>query len=107
MIGQMNCYITIKAFDVTQNVDGDIVLGSPTSWNKWANVSQSNGNLLISNGMTNFTEAFDINMWYEPTKPTQANYEIDYDGKKMKIYSVRLDNEGSRTKEKIIAYTSN
>lgn len=107
MVGQMNCLITVIAYPATQNADGDIVLGEPTTWQKWARVKQNSGNLLISSGMTNFNEAFEIEMWYEVSRPTLPDYELDYKGKRMKIYNMRLDNEGMRAVETITAYTSN
>lgn len=103
----MNCLVQVQSVAVSQNDDGDIVATPSTVWSKWADVQQDSGSLLISQGMSNFTESYRLQMWYEPTRPTQANYLITYNGKTMKVYNVRLDNEGNRTVENITAYTSN
>lgn len=107
MIGQMNCLIEVQSVTVAQNVDGDIVTTPSYSWQKWADVSQDSGNLLISQGMMNFSESYRVKMWYEPTRPTKANYVLTYNGKSLKVYNVRLDNEGNRMIETITCYTSN
>ncbi len=107
MIGEMNCLVQVQSISVTQDTDGNIVATPSSVWNKWAKVRQDSGNLLISQGMSNFSESFSLEMWYEKTKPTKANYLITYNGKTMKVYNVRPDNEGTRVKEIITAYTSN
>lgn len=107
MIGQMNCLVQVQSITVTQDANGDIVATPSTAWSKWAEVQQDSGNLLISQGMSSFNESFRVKMWYEATRPTLANYIITYNGKTMKVYNVRLDNEGKRTVENITAYTSN
>lgn len=107
MIGEMNCLVQVQSISVVQDADGNIVATPSTVWNKWAKVSQDSGNLLISQGMSNFTESYRLEMWYERTRPTKANYLITYNNKTMKVYNVRLDNEGNRMKETITAFTSN
>lgn len=103
----MNCLIEVQSVSVSQNTDGDIEATPSTAWNKWAKVEQDSGNLLISQGMSSFNESFRVQMWYEPTRPTLANYILTYNNKTMKVYNVRLDNEGNRMVENITAYTSN
>lgn len=107
MIGQMNCLVQVQSVAVSQNDDGDIIATPSTVWNKWANVEQNSGNLGINNGMSNFTESYRLEMWYEPSRPTQPNYIITFDGKSMKVISVNVDNQGNRKVERIIADTSN
>lgn len=107
MIGQMNCLVQVQSVAVTQDADGDIVTTPSAAWSKWARIEQDSGNLLISHGMINFIESFRVQMWYEPSRPTQANYVLTYNGKEMKVYNVRLDNEGNRMIENITAFTSN
>lgn len=107
MISDYNQRITIRSFSVTQDANGDIVPVEDSEYTKWAKVRQSSGNLLISNGMMNFTEAFDIEMLYEVSRPTRANYQIEYKGKLMKIYNVRIEQEGRAWTEVVTAYTSN
>ena len=107
MIGQMNCLVQVQSVTVTQDSNGDIVATPAAAWSKWGNVTQDSGNLLISQGMSSFNESFRVQMWYEPSRPTLANYILTYNGKTMKVYNVRLDNEGNRMTETITAYTSN
>jgi hypothetical protein len=107
MIGEMNCLIGVQSVSVTQDANGDLVVTPSAAWQKWATISQDSGNLLISQGMMNFNESYRVEMWYEPTRPTKANYILTYNGKTMKVYNVRLDNEGKRMTETITAYTSN
>ena len=107
MIGSMNCLVQVQSVTVTQDNNGDIVATPSSTWNKWAEVSQDSGNLLISQGMSSFNESFRVQMWYEPSRPTQPNYILTYNGKTMKVYNVRLNNEGNRMTETITAYTSN
>lgn len=107
MIGEMNCLIEVQSVAVTQDANGDIITTPSTVWKKWAKVEQNSGNLLMSQGMTNFSESYTVEMWYEPTRPTKANYVLTYNGKEMKIYNVRPDKEGNRAKEVITAFTSN
>lgn len=107
MIGQMNCLVEVQSVTVTQNADGDIVATPSYSWSKWANIEQNSGNLGIAQGMSSFNESYRLQMWYEPTRPTRANYLITHDGKTMKVVSVNVDNEGNRMIENIIADTSN
>lgn len=107
MIGEMNCLVEVQSVSVAQNADGDIVATPSYSWSKWAKVEQNSGNLGITNGMSNFTESYRLQMWYEPTRPTRANYLITYGDKTMKVVSVNVDNEGNRMIENIIADTSN
>ena len=107
MIGAMNCLVQVQSVSVTQDSDGNIVATPSSVWNKWAKVEQDSGNLLISQGMSNFSESYRIQMWYERNKPTLANYLLTYNGKTMKVYNVRVDNEGNRMIETITAFTSN
>lgn len=107
MIGQMNCLVEVQSVTVVQNADGDIVATPSYSWQKWAKVEQNSGNLGINNGMGSFNESYRIQMWYEPTRETKANYIITYNNKTMKVVSVNVDNEGNRMIETIIADTSN
>lgn len=108
MIGEMNCLITIESVEIAQTADGDIVKRRPDKvWKKWGKIEQNSGNLLISHGMINFTESYTVEMWYEPTRPTKANYILTYNGKTMKVYNVRLDNEGNRMIETLTCFTSN
>lgn len=107
MIGQMNCLVEVQSVTVTQNSDGDIVATPSYSWSKWANIEQNSGNLGITQGMSSFNESYRLQMWYEPTRPTRANYLITYGDKTMKVVSVNVDNEGNRMIENIIADTSN
>ena len=107
MIGEMNCLVQVQSVSVTQDSDGNIIATPSTMWNKWAKIIQDSGNLFISQGMSNFSESFRLEMWYEKTRPVYANYLITYNGKTMKVYNVRLDNEGNRMKETVTAYTSN
>lgn len=107
MIGQMNCIIGIQSVAVTQDGNGDLVSTPSATWEKWGDIQQDSGSLLISQGMTNFTESYRVKMWYEQTRPTHPNYVLTYNGKKMKVYNVRLDSEGKRMVEDITAYTSN
>ncbi len=107
MIGEMNCLVQVQSVLVTQDGDGNIIAVPSGAWVKWAKVQQDSGSLLISQGMSNFMESFRLEMWYERNRPIQANYLITYNGKTMKVYNVRLDNEGNRMKETITAYTSN
>jgi hypothetical protein len=107
MIGEMNCLIEVQSVSVSQDVNGDLVVTPSTAWQKWGNITQDSGNLLISQGMTNFNESYRVEMWYEATRPTKANYILSYNGKTMKVYNVRLDNEGKRMMERVTAYTSN
>jgi head-tail adaptor len=107
MIGEMNCLINVQSVTVVQDDNGDIVSTPSVAWNKWADVQQDSGNFLISNGMTDFNESYRIKTWYEPTRETKAGYLITYNNKVMKVYNVRRDNEGNRTKEIITAFTSN
>lgn len=103
----MNCLVEVQSVTVVQNADGDIVATPSYSWQKWANIEQNSGNLGIGNGMMNYSESYRIQMWYEPTRQTKANYIITYNGKEMKVVSVNVDNEGNRMIENIIADTSN
>jgi len=107
MIGQMNCLVQVQSVAVTQDENGDIVATPAAAWSKWAEITQDSGNLLISQGMGSFNESFRVQMWYEPSRPTQPNYILTYNGKTMKVYNVRLNNEGNRMTETITAYTSN
>lgn len=107
MIGEMNCLVQVQSVAVTQNESGDIEATPSTAWSKWGKVELDSGNLLISQGMSSFNESYRVQMWYEPTRPTRANYLLTYNGKTMKVYNVRLDNEGNRMVENITAYTSN
>lgn len=103
----MNCLVEVQSVTVVQNVDGDIVATPSYSWSKWADIKQNSGNLGINNGMGSFNESYRVQMWYEPTRPTLANYILTYNGKTMKVVSVDVDNEGNRMIENIIADTSN
>lgn len=107
MIGQMNCLVDVQSVAVSQDGNGDLVVTPSVSWQKWANISQDSGTLLIGMGLTNFNESYKVQMWYEPSRPTKANYIITYEGKSLKVYNVKLDNEGKRTIETITAYTGN
>lgn len=107
MIGEMNCLVQVQSVNVTQDADGNIIATPSSVWNKWAKVEQDSGNLLISQGMGNFSESYRLEMWYEKLRPTRANYLITYQGKTMKVYNVRVDNEGNRAKETVTAFTSN
>lgn len=107
MIGEMNCLVQVQSVSVTQDSEGNIVATPSSAWNKWMRVRQTSGSLLISQGMSNFSESFELEGWYERTRPTKANYLITYNGKTMKVYNVIPDNEGNRMKEVITAYTSN
>lgn len=107
MIGQMNCLVEVQSVTVVQDANGDIVPTPSSAWQKWANVEQNSGNLGINNGMGSFNESYRLQMWYEPTRPTMANYIITYKTKVMKVISVNVDNEGNRMLETIIADTSN
>lgn len=107
MIGEMNCLVQVQSISVTQDADGNIIATPSSVWNKWGNITQDSGNLLISQGMSNFSESYRVQMWYEKTRPVKANYLLIYNGKTMKVYNVRLDNEGQRMIETLTCYTSN
>lgn len=103
----MNCLVQVQSVTVTQDANGDIVATPSGAWSKWADIQQNSGNLGINNGMGSYNESYRIQMWYEPSRPTRANYVLTYNGKSMKVVSVNVDNEGNRMIENIIADTSN
>jgi hypothetical protein len=108
MIGEMNCLVDVQSVAVSQDAGtGDIIITPSVAWQRWAKVEQDSGNLLISQGMTNFNESFRLQMWYDTQRPTKANYIITYNNKTLKVYNVRLDNEGKRMVETVTCYTSN
>jgi len=107
MIGEMNCFVQVQSVSVTQDADGNIIATPSSVWNKWGKIRQNSSNLAITEGMSNYQESYTVEMWYEKNRPTRANYLLTYDGKTMKVLSVRLDNEGTRVLETITAYTSN
>jgi uncharacterized LabA/DUF88 family protein len=107
MIGEMNCLVQVQSVSVTQDTDGNIIATPSSVWNKWGKRRQNCSNLASTEGMSNYQESYTVEMWYERNRPTRANYLLTYDGKTMKVLSVRLDNEGTRVLETVTAYTSN
>lgn len=106
-IAELNTKVQIQPYTVEQNEDGDIVTTDGTAYNKWAKVEQNNGNLLASNGMINFNEAYQITMRYEVSRPTQVTHLVNYKGKTMKIYNVQKQFEGCIWYEVVTCYTQN
>lgn len=107
MIGEMNCLVTINSHTIAQDVNGDIVVTPSNTWQKWANVTKNSNSLLFGQGAINYDESYRLQMWYEPSRPTLANYTIQYNGKTMKVDSVTVDDEGKRMLETITASTKN
>jgi head-tail adaptor len=106
-IGELNTRITIRSFSAAQDDNGDVVLTEADNWQKSAKIEQNNGDLLIASGMMNFNESYKITLRYEQSRPTKANYKIEYKDKVLKIYNVRTIDEGKAVWEVITAYTSN
>jgi SPP1 family predicted phage head-tail adaptor len=106
-INELNTKVTIRSFNLSKDGNGDLQQTGKNQWSKWAKVKQNNGSLLINAGLQAFNESFEIVLRYEQSRPTLADYEIEYKGKKMKVYNARPEKEGTAWWEIINAYTSN
>ena len=79
---------------VTQNDIGGNVAGIADQWIKWAHVEDRSG--FNSNTYQQQVWQYDykITQRYERTRPTKSNYEVIYEGWRLKIESISIDEEG-------------
>lgn len=104
---ELNTRVQVQPYSVAQDENGDIDAVMGDAYSKWAKVEQNNGNLLITNGMTDFDESYRITMRYEDSRPTTVSSLINYKSKTLKIYNVERQVEGNAWWEVITAYTKN
>lgn len=63
-------------------------------WDKWAHIENRTGSSQFPYQQQVWPYEYKIVMRHERTRPTQSNYEIEYEGYRMKINSVEIDSEG-------------
>lgn len=94
MVKQLNRRVTVIIPGYTLNDQGGPEAITVDSWEKWAHVENRSG----SNSFPYQQQVwqYDYKIWlrHETTRPTKSNYEIQYEGYRLKIESVEIDSEG-------------
>jgi head-tail adaptor len=102
---ELNTRVTIKQYQSTQDgITGTVSAALQSSWQKWAKVTQRSGSRALDSAAINYREVWEIIIRYEVSRPTSANYNIEYNGREMKIHSVTRQDEGFAWYETITAY---
>jgi len=94
MVVNLNRRIEIVVFGATQNDMGGNVATEIDSWPKWAHIDQRSGFNVMQNDQNVWPYDYKVIMRHERTRPTKSNYEIRYEGYRLKINSISIDDEG-------------
>lgn len=79
---------------VIQNDQGGNVATVIDSWVKWAKVENRSGSNSFQNQQQTWSYDYKVIMRREATRPTKSNYELQYEGYRLKIESLEIDSEG-------------
>lgn len=91
---KLNRRITVIVPGVTQNDQGGNEAITIDSWDKWAQVGNRTGSNQFQNQQQTWSYDYKITMRHESSRPTKSNYEIQYEGYRLKIESISIDEEG-------------
>ena len=95
----MNRRITIILPGVILNDQGGAEAVTLDSWEKWAHVENRTGSNSNPYQQQVWEYDYRITTRYEASRPTKSNYEVQYEGYRLKIESVSIDNEGFKAIE--------
>ena len=90
----MRSRITIAVVTWQQNDHGGVDQVDVDSWQTWAKVENRTGAPLTQNAQQLWQYDYKIAKRYEASRPVKSNYEVRYNGMRMKINSVSIDQEG-------------
>lgn len=91
---KLNRRVTVIIPGATQNDQGGNVAIDIDSWEKWAQVENRTGSNSFQNQQQTWQYDYKIIMRHETTRPTKSNYELQYEGYRLKIESLSIDSEG-------------
>lgn len=91
---KLNRRVIVIVTGSTVNEMGGPVAVDIDSWEKWAQVENRTGSNSNQYQQQVWQYNYKVIMRYERTRPTQSNYEIQYEGHRMKVESVEIDSEG-------------
>lgn len=95
----LNRRVTVLVPGATQNDQGGNVAEVLDSWDKWAQVEDRSGSNQFSNQQQVWDYDYKITMRFEVSRPTKSNYEIQYEGYRLKIESLSINTEGYKAYE--------
>lgn len=91
---KLNRRVTVIIPGVTQNDQGGNEGSIIDSWEKWAQVENRTGGNQFTNEQQVWNYDYKITMRRETSRPTKSNYELQYEGYRLKIESLIIDSEG-------------
>ncbi len=95
MLTNLNRRVTVIIPGRTVSDQGGNENATPIdTWEKWAHIDNRTGSNAFTNQQQTWQYDYKVIMRFERTRPTQSNYEIQYDGYRMKVESVSIDSEG-------------
>lgn len=90
----LNRRVTVIVPGVQQNDQGGNEASVLDSWEKWAQVENRTGSNQFNNQQQVWQYDYKIIMRHERSRPTKSNYEVQYEGYRLKIESLSIDSEG-------------
>lgn len=91
---KLNRRVTVIIPGATQNDQGGNEASIIDSWEKWAQVENRTGGNQFNNEQQVWNYDYKITMRREASRPTKSNYELQYEGYRLKIESLTIDSEG-------------
>lgn len=91
---KLNRRVTVIVPGVVQNDQGGNEASILDSWEKWAQVENRTGSNQFNNQQQVWDYNYKIIMRREASRPTKSNYELQYEGYRLKIESLTIDSEG-------------
>lgn len=94
-----NRIVWVVVGSYTQNDQGGLVFVEIDRWKKWAAIDDRSGSNSFPYQQQVWDYDYKVFMRFEFTRPTKSNYEIEYEGYRLKIENISLDSEGYKDEE--------
>lgn len=92
----MNRKITLTSYTSTVDAGGGVSALADQIYTVWAKVESRSGSLFTSKEQALWNYDYKITFRYDTTKNITSNFTLDYDGKKLSINSLSIEEEGNR-----------
>lgn len=96
MTGQLNRRVILRRWGSSVDDGGGILALLVSAWSRWAKVEDRQGSIVSPHAQEQWQYDYKITLRYEKSRPIQSNDTIDYDGKRLKIKSLSILEEGQR-----------